>query len=95
MGRWGISKFFDDLMVNWGIEFFLDGYEDEDGFKWVIDFIEKCIFKVEECGVVLGLENYWGFGRIVDGVKRIVDEIDFFWFLVILDIGNFLENFYD
>lgn len=94
-GRWGTSKSFDDLMANRGIEPPLDGYNDEDGFKWVIDSIEKCIPKAEECGVVLGLENHWGLGRTADGVKRIVDEIDSPWLLVTLDTGNFLENPYD
>lgn len=94
-GRWGTSKSFDDLMANRGIEPPLDGYDDEDGFKWVIDSIEKCIPKAEECGVVLGLENHWGLGRTADGVKRIVDAIDSPWLLVTLDTGNFLENPYD
>lgn len=94
-GRWGTSKSFDDLMANRGIEPPLEGYDDEDGFKWVIDSIEKCIPKAEECGVVLGLENHWGLGRTADGVKRIVDEIDSPWLLVTLDTGNFLENPYD
>ena len=94
-GRWGTSKSFDDLMANRGIEPPLEGYNDEDGFKWVIDSIEKCIPKAEECGVVLGLENHWGLGRTAEGVKRIVDEIDSPWLLVTLDTGNFLENPYD
>ncbi|NRB51276.1 MAG: sugar phosphate isomerase/epimerase [Saprospiraceae bacterium] len=94
-GRWGTSKSFDDLMANRGIEPPLEGYDDEDGFKWVIDSIEKCIPKAEECGVVLGLENHWGLGRTADGVKRIVDEINSPWLLVTLDTGNFLENPYD
>ena len=94
-GRWGTSKSFDDLMANRGIEPPLEGYDDEDGFKWEIDSIEKCIPKAEECGVVLGLENHWGLGRTADGVKRIVDEINSPWLLVTLDTGNFLENPYD
>ncbi|MBX2875924.1 MAG: sugar phosphate isomerase/epimerase [Saprospiraceae bacterium] len=94
-GRWGTSKSFDDLMANRGIEPPLEGYDDSDGFKWVIDSIEKCIPKAEACGVVLGLENHWGLGRTADGVKRIVDEINSPWLLVTLDTGNFLENPYN
>lgn len=94
-GRWGTSKSFDDLMANQGIEPPLEGYNDEDGFKWVIDAIEKCIPKAEACGVVLGLENHWGLGRTAEGVKRIVDAIDSPWLMVTLDTGNFLENPYD
>jgi len=59
-GRWGTSGNFDELMANRGIEPTLPGYTEEDGFKWVIDSIEKCLPKAEECGVILGLENHWG-----------------------------------
>ncbi|WP_299535023.1 sugar phosphate isomerase/epimerase [Ulvibacterium sp.] len=91
-GRWGTSKSFDDLMANKGIEPTLEGYTDEDGFKWVIDAIEKCVPTAERCGVVLGLENHWGLGRTAEGVKRIVDAINSPWLQVTLDTGNFLEN---
>lgn len=91
-GRWGTSKSFDDLMANKGMEPTLEGYTDEDGFKWVIDAIEKCIPTAERCGVVLGLENHWGLGRTAEGVKRIVDAINSPWLQVTLDTGNFLEN---
>ena len=63
-GRWGTSGNFDDLMANRGIEPTLPGYTEEDGFKWVIDSIEKCLPKAKECGVILGLENHWGLARI-------------------------------
>lgn len=91
-GRWGTSANFDELMANKGIEPALEGYNDEDGFKWVIDAIEKCLPVAERCGVVLGLENHWGLGRTAAGVKRIVDDIDNPWLKVTLDTGNFLED---
>ena len=75
-GRWGTSKDFDTLMANKGIEPRLEGYTDEDGFKWVIDSIEKCLKKAAECGVTLGLENHWGIGRTAKAVMRIVNTID-------------------
>jgi L-ribulose-5-phosphate 3-epimerase len=93
-GRWGTSESFDDLMANKGIEPTLEGYTDEDGFKWVIDSIEKCLPKAKECGVVLGLENHWGLGRTAEGVMRIVNEIDSPWLQVTADTGNFLEDQY-
>ncbi len=93
-GRWGTIKSFDDLMENKGIEPVLEGYTEEDGFKWVIDSIEKCLPKAEECGVVLGLENHWGLGRTAEGVLRIVDEINSPWLRVTADTGNFLEDQY-
>ena len=91
-GRWGTSESFDALMANKGIEPTIEGYTDEDGYKWVIDSIEKCLPVAEKCGVVLGLENHWGLGRTAVGVKRIVDTIDNPWLQVTLDTGNFLEN---
>ncbi len=94
-GRWGTSKDFDELMANRGIEPTLDGYTDEDGFKWVIDSLEKVIPYAEKCGVTLGLENHWGLGRTPEGVKRILDAINSPWLSVTLDTGNFLEDPYD
>jgi L-ribulose-5-phosphate 3-epimerase len=94
-GRWGTSGNFDELMANRGIEPVLPGYTEDDGFKWVIDSIEKCLPKAQECGVILGLENHWGMARTPEGLLRIVNEIDSPWLRVLLDTGNFLEDPYD
>ena len=94
-GRWGTSSSFDELMANRGIEPTLEGFTDEDAFGWVIDAIEKCLPKAEECGVVLGLENHWGLGRTPEGVLRIVEALPSPWLRVTLDTGNFLEDPYD
>jgi sugar phosphate isomerase/epimerase len=94
-GRWGTSKNFDELMKNKGIEPRLEGYTDDEGFKWVIDSLSKCLKKAEECGVTLGLENHWGLGRDAAGVLRVVDAIDSPWLQVTADTGNFLENQYE
>lgn len=91
-GRWGTSASFEELMANKGIEPTLEGYTDEDGYKWVIDSIEKCIPSAEHCGVVLGLENHWGLGLTAAGVSRIVDTINSPWLQITLDTGNFLED---
>jgi len=94
-GRWGTTRSFDDLMANRGIEPVLPGYTEEDGFKWVIDSIGKCLPKAQECGVILGLENHWGLARTPEGLLRIVNTIDSPWLRVLLDTGNFLEDPYD
>jgi len=94
-GRWGTIKSFDDLMANKGIEPVLEGYSEEEGFKWVIDAIEKCIPRAEKCGVVLGLENHWGLGRTAEGVLKIVDSINSPWLQITADTGNFLERQYE
>ncbi len=94
-GRWRTTKSFDELMANRGIEPVLEGYTEEDGFKWVIDSIEKCIPRAAEAGVVMGLENHWGLGRTPEGVLRIVKALPSPWLQVTLDTGNFLEDPYD
>mgnify|MGYP003312084989 FL=1 len=83
-GRWGTTmptngkSEFDVLMDNKGVEPVIDGYTEDDGFKWVIDSIAQCIPTAEKCGVVLGLENHWGLGLTSQGVMRIVNEIKSF-----------------
>lgn len=91
-GRWGTSANFDELMANKGIEPVLEGYSDEEGYKWVIDSIEACIPTAEKCGVLLGLENHWGLGRTAEGVLQIVNAIDSPWLRVTMDTGNFFED---
>ena len=94
-GRWGTTKSFDDLMANRGIEPRLEGYTDDDGFKWVIDSLEKIVPRAAELGVTLGMENHWGLGLTPEGVLRIVEALDSPWLQVTLDTGNFLEDPYD
>jgi sugar phosphate isomerase/epimerase len=94
-GTWGTSKNFDALMANRGVEPPIEGYNDEDGFKWVIESLEKCLPAAERCGVLLGLENHWGLGRTPEGVLRIVKAIKSPWLQATLDTGNFLEDPYD
>jgi sugar phosphate isomerase/epimerase len=94
-GRWRTIEDFDELMANKGIEPRLEGYTDDDAFGWVIDSLERCLKKAEQCGVVLGLENHWGLGRTAEGVLKIVNAIDSPWLQVTLDTGNFLENSYE
>ncbi len=91
-GRWGTSKNFDELMANRGIEPRLEGYTDDDGFKWVIDSFARLVPEAEKRGVVMGLENHWGLGLTPEGVLRIVNEIKSPWLQVTLDTGNFLEE---
>ena len=97
-GRWGTTmptngkSEFDVLMDNKGVEPVIDGYTEDDGFKWVIDSIAQCIPTAEKCGVVLGLENHWGLGLTSQGVMRIVNEINSPWLKVTLDTGNFFDN---
>jgi sugar phosphate isomerase/epimerase len=93
-GRWGVVDF-DTLMANRGVEPTLPGYTEEDGFKWCIDGIERCLDKAKECGVILALENHWGLARTADGLMRILNSIESPWLGGLMDTGNFLEDPYD
>lgn len=94
-GRWNSIASFDDLMKARGVEPVLDGYTEDDGFKWCIDCIEKILPKAAENGVLLALENHWGLTRTADGLLRILKEIDSPWLAALMDTGNFLENPYE
>ncbi len=93
-GRWNTIKSFDELMSKRGVEPILPGYTEDDGFKWCIDSIEKCLLKAAECGVMLALENHWGLTSTPEGLLRIRKAIDSPWLGVLLDTGNFLEDPY-
>ncbi len=94
-GRWGTIKSFDELMANRGIEPILEGYTEDDGFKWCIDSIEKCLPAAEKNGVLLALENHWGLCSTPEGQLRIKNAIDSPWLGILMDTGNFLEDPYD
>jgi sugar phosphate isomerase/epimerase len=94
-GTWGTSKNFDELMKNRGVEPPLPGFTDEQGFGWVVQAFEQLVPEAEKRGIVMGLENHWGLGRTVEGVKRVVNAVNSPWLQVTLDTGNFLEDPYD
>jgi len=94
-GRWNTIASFDDLMKARGEEPILPGHTEDDGFKWCIDSIEKCLPKAAECGVVLALENHWGLTRTPAGLLRVLNAIDSPWLGGLMDTGNFLEDPYD
>jgi sugar phosphate isomerase/epimerase len=94
-GRWNTIKDFDELMKARGVEPILPGYTEDDGFKWCIECIEKCLPEAEKCGVVLALENHWGLTSTPEGMLRILNAIKSKWLGALMDTGNFLENPYD
>jgi sugar phosphate isomerase/epimerase len=93
-GRWNTVNF-DTLMANRGIEPVLPGHTEEEGFKWCLDGLQRCLAKAEECGVLLALENHWGLARTPEGLLRIVNTINSPWLGVLMDTGNFLEDPYE
>ena len=94
-GRWKTIKDFDDLMKARGIEPVLEGYKEDDGFKWCIESIMKCVEMAAQRGVILALENHWGLSRTPEGLLRIVDAVKSPWLGALVDTGNFLEDPYD
>lgn len=94
-GRWGTTKDFDELMKNRGIEPVLPGHTEEEGFKWCIEGITRCLGRAEELGVVLALENHWGLARTPEGLLRILNAIPSPWLGGLMDTGNFLEEPYE
>lgn len=94
-GTWGTSGSFNKLMANKGIEPPVEGYTDEDGYKWCIDALGECAKAAEKAGVTLGLENHWGLGRTPEGLLRIVAAVKSPWLKITMDTGNFLDAPYD
>ena len=94
-GRWNTIASFDELMRQRGIEPILPGRTEEEGFKWCIDGIERCLPKAEERGVMLALENHWGLARTPEGQLKILNSIKSPWLGALMDTGNFLEDPYD
>ena len=89
-GRWDTAKDFDALMAQRGVEPILPGHTEDEGFKWCIDGITRCLSKAEECGVTLALENHWGLARTPAGLLRILNSINSPWLGALMDTGNFL-----
>jgi len=94
-GRWNTIKDFDDLMKARGIEPVLPGHTEDEGFKWCIDSLQKCLGKAEQCGVTLAVENHWGLSRTPAGQLRIVNGVQSPWLGALMDTGNFLEDPYN
>ena len=94
-GRWNTIKDFDDLMKARGIEPVLPGHQEDEGFAWCIESIEKCLPKAEQCGVILALENHWGLSRTPEGHLRLLNAIQSPWLGALVDTGNYMENPYD
>jgi sugar phosphate isomerase/epimerase len=93
-GRWGTTRSFDQLMKDRGIEPILPGRTEDEGFKWCIDGIERCLPAAEKHGVVLALENHWGLARTAAGLLRILHAIKSPWLGGLMDTGNFLDDIY-
>ncbi len=91
-GRWQTIPDFKEYMAAGGKEPPLEGYTDEQALAWVIDAFKMCTYYAEQRGVVLGLENHWGFTGDAAGTQRILEGVGSPWLRVVLDTGNFLTD---
>ena len=87
-GRWNTIKSFDDLMKVKGDEPPIQGYTDDDAFKWCVDCIKACLPDAEAAGVTLALENHWGLSTKVEALLKIYKDVDSPWLGINLDTGN-------
>jgi sugar phosphate isomerase/epimerase len=87
-GRWG-TRTFDELMAAGGQEPPLPGYSDDDGYGWSIEAFRIASYYAGQRGVVIALENHWGFTGTAAGVLRILEGAASPWLQVALDTGNF------
>jgi L-ribulose-5-phosphate 3-epimerase len=94
-GRWNTIKSFDDLMKVKGDEPPIQGYTDEDAFKWCVESIKACLPDAEAAGVVLALENHWGLSTKVEALLRIYKDVNSPWLGINLDTGNWPSDPYE
>jgi L-ribulose-5-phosphate 3-epimerase len=94
-GRWRTAPSFKAFMANRGQEPPLAGYTEDDAFGWIREGFEAALERAQAAGVVLALENHWGFTGTAAGTLRIIRTFDSPWLAAVLDTGNFLEEPYD
>jgi sugar phosphate isomerase/epimerase len=93
-GRWGTIRDFAAYMAAQGQEPPLPGYTEEDAFGWIVESFQACCASAAAHGIVLALENHWGFTGTAAGVERILAAVGSPWLGVALDTGNFLDDPY-
>jgi sugar phosphate isomerase/epimerase len=92
-GRWATRPNFAEFMAAKGEEPPIEGYAQGDGYDWSIEAFKIASYYASKRGVVVALENHWGFTHSSEGVFRILNGVGSPWLKVVLDIGNF--NFCD
>ena len=94
-GRWGTIPSFDDLMKVNGDEPPIEGYTNDDAFKWCIDSIQECIPHAEKSGVMMALENHWGLTTDPRNVLKIHQGVNSPWLGINTDTGNYVGDPYE
>jgi sugar phosphate isomerase/epimerase len=93
-GRWGTIPDFQKMLDAGGKEAPIEGYTDDDAFKWCIESINECLPHAEAAGVIMALENHWGLTTQVDGLLRIYKGVNSPWLAINADTGNFFGDPY-
>jgi L-ribulose-5-phosphate 3-epimerase len=93
-GRWGTIREFQKMLDAGGQEKPIEGYTDDDAFKWCIESINECLPHAESVGVAMALENHWGLTTKVDGLLRIYKGVNSPWLVLNVDTGNFFGEPY-
>ena len=88
-GRWNTIASFDDLMKVKGDEPPIEGYTEEDAFKWCIEGIQACLPAAAKAGVLLALENHWGLTTKTENLLRIYKSVNSPWLGINMDTGNY------
>ena len=65
------------------------GTSEQDAHKLCVEGIEECCDYAGRHGVFLALENHGGLTTTLDGILRLVHDVQSPWFGVNLDTGNF------
>ena len=93
-GRWNTIPSFDDLMKVKGEEPPIEGYTEDDAFRWCIEGIQACLPAAEKHGVLLALENHWGLTTKTENLLRIYKSVSSPWLGINMDTGNFAVDPY-
>ncbi len=91
-GRWRTIPNFSEYMARRGHEPPVPGYTEDDAWGWIFDSFEQCLKTAAREGVVLALENHWGFTASAAGTCRIIETLGSPWLRAMIDTGNFLEG---
>ena len=91
-GRWRTVTDFSEYMARRGHEPPVPGYTEDDAWGWIFESFAECLNTAEREGVVLALENHWGFTASAAGTCRIIETLNSPWLKAMIDTGNFLEG---
>lgn len=91
-GRWRTIPDFTEYMARRGHEPPVPGFSEEDAWSWIFESFETCLQTAAREGVVLALENHWGFTASAAGTCRIIETLNSPWMKAMIDTGNFLEG---